>query len=77
MCWCLQYVDRQFRLDIHFIFQVFGVSQKRQVCAAAVLQISKDTFRFYENAIQNLKLEDLAAAGIEEQAGKAYSHPIV
>ena len=75
--WCLRYADRRFRHDLYFIFQVFGVLQKRQVCSAAVLQISKDTFRYHENAIQNLKPEDLAAAGVEEQAGKPYSHPVI
>ena len=75
--WCLRYADRRFRLDLHFIFQVFGVRQKRQICASAALQISKDTFRHYENAIQNLKPEDLAAAGVEEQAGKEFSHPVI
>jgi hypothetical protein len=56
---------------------VFGVLQKRQVCAAAVLQISKDTFRRNKSAIQNLKPADLAAAGMEEQAGWPYSHLVI
>jgi hypothetical protein len=30
--WALQYADRRFRKDLHFMFQVFGVIQKRQVC---------------------------------------------
>lgn len=75
--WCLRYGDRRFRHDLHFIFQIFGVLQKREVCSAAGLQISKDTFRYYETAIQNLKPDDLLAAGVEEQAGKAYSHPVI
>lgn len=75
--WCLRYADRRFRHDLHFIFQAFGVLQKRQVCAAAVLQMSKESFRHHENAIKNLKPEDLAAAGVEEQAGRPYSHPVI
>jgi hypothetical protein len=75
--WCLRYCDRRFCHDLHFIFQVFGVLQKRQICGAAVLQISKDTFHCHENAIQNLKPEDLAGAGVEEQAGRPYSHPVI
>lgn len=75
--WCLRYEDRRFRHDLHFIFQAFGVSQKRQVCAAAVLQITKHSFRHHENAIKNLKPEDLAAAGVDEQAGRPYTHPVI
>ncbi|KAH9033810.1 hypothetical protein EDB85DRAFT_1816708, partial [Lactarius pseudohatsudake] len=40
----LRYADKRFRKDLHFIFQVFGVIQKRQVCAAATLQMSKTIF---------------------------------
>ena len=43
-CWSLRYDDKRFREDLHFIFQVFGVIQKRQLCGAAVLQISKHSF---------------------------------
>jgi hypothetical protein len=75
--WCLHYTDRHFQHDLHFIFQVFGVLQKRQMCAAACLQTTKRTFQCYEVAIWNLRPEDLAAAGVEEQAGKPYSHPII
>ncbi|RDB17999.1 ATP-dependent DNA helicase RRM3 [Hypsizygus marmoreus] len=28
--WALQYADRRFRKDLHFVFQVFGVIQKRR-----------------------------------------------
>jgi hypothetical protein len=37
----LQLPDRKFRLDPSFIFQAFGVLQKRQVCSSACLQVSK------------------------------------
>ena len=75
--WCLRYHDKRFRLDLHFIFQVFGVLQKREMCSSASLQISKRAFQRHEAAIRNLKPEDLAAAGVEEQAGKSYSHPVI
>lgn len=75
--WCLRYEDRCFRHDLHFIFQAFGVLQKREMCGAASLQISKRTFLWYESAIRNLKPEDLVAAGVEEQAKKPYSHPVI
>ena len=39
--WALRYGDKCFRKDYHFMFQVFRVLQKRQVCAAATLQISR------------------------------------
>lgn len=75
--WSLRYYDRRFRLDLHFVFQAFGVLQKREICSAASLQISKRTFLRFQNDIRNLRPEDLAAAGVEEQAGKQYSHPVI
>jgi hypothetical protein len=38
--WALEYDDRRFSRHMSFIFQVFGVIQKRQVCRAAELQVS-------------------------------------
>ncbi|KAH6906301.1 hypothetical protein BKA70DRAFT_1372848 [Coprinopsis sp. MPI-PUGE-AT-0042] len=38
--WTMQYADKRFRMDSQFMFQIFGVIQKRQVCRAATLQIS-------------------------------------
>jgi hypothetical protein len=38
--WALEYEDRRFSRHMSFIFQVFGVIQKRQVCHAAELQVS-------------------------------------
>jgi uncharacterized protein YnzC (UPF0291/DUF896 family) len=38
--WALEYEDRQFLRHMSFIFQVFGVIQKRQVCRAAEVQVS-------------------------------------
>jgi hypothetical protein len=37
--WALQYEDRRFSRHMSFIFQVFGVIQKRQVCRSAELQV--------------------------------------
>ncbi|KAH9003222.1 hypothetical protein EDB86DRAFT_2799462, partial [Lactarius hatsudake] len=67
-CWALCYTDKHFRKDLHFIFQVFGVLQKRQVCTAATLQISKNTFSQYERQIGTLKPSDFEAASAEEKA---------
>ena len=33
--WAIHYADRHFTKDLHFVFQVFGVLQKQQLCAAA------------------------------------------
>ncbi len=30
--WVLMYADRRFRKDLHFVFQVFGVVQKQNIC---------------------------------------------
>jgi hypothetical protein len=46
--WAVRYDDKQFCQDLHFIFQVFGVIQKQQLCAAVVLQISKQSFLQHE-----------------------------
>ncbi|KAK0196730.1 hypothetical protein F5146DRAFT_1129536 [Armillaria mellea] len=35
--WAMLYGDRRFRKDLHFLFQVFGVIQKRNICRSAVL----------------------------------------
>jgi hypothetical protein len=37
----LEYEDRRFSWHMSFIFQVFGVIQKRQVCRATELQVSE------------------------------------
>ena len=42
--WALRYSDKCFQEDHFFMFQVFGVLQKRQICVAAMLQISQRSF---------------------------------
>ena len=75
--WAIRYDDKRFRHDLHFIFQVFGVIQKRQLCAAAVLQISKRTFLQHEQEICNLSQKDFVQAGAEERANKPLSNEIL
>ncbi|KAH9025253.1 hypothetical protein EDB84DRAFT_1613857 [Lactarius hengduanensis] len=75
--WSIRYEDKRFRKDHHFIFLLFGVLQKRQLCAAAVLQISKRSFLLNERAIRNLKPSDFCAAAAEEQARKPFSNPVI
>ena len=73
--WALRYADRRFCKDFHFIFLVFGVLQKRQLCAAAVLQISKPIFTRYEHELRHLHPSDFEIAATEEQARKPFSNP--
>jgi hypothetical protein len=75
--WSIRYSDRRFRLDHLFIFQIFGVLQKRQLCAAAALQISKRSFLREEHAIQSLKPSDFELAAAEERARKPFSNPVI
>ena len=72
--WAVRYSDKRFRHDHLFIFQVFGVLQKRQLCAAATLQISKRLFLQHEQAIRSLTQSDFDIAAAEEKAHKPYSN---
>ena len=51
--------------------------QKRQLCAAAVLQISKRSFLRYETEIRHLKPSDFESAAAEERASKPLSNPVI
>lgn len=73
--WALQYQDKRFRKDLHFIFQVFGVIQKRQVCRSAELQINKAVYKRHEAAIRRLKPADLLKAAVEEKRKCMISNP--
>lgn len=75
--WALRYEDKRFRKDLHFIFQIFGVLQKRQLCAAAALQISKRTFLRHEAEIRSLKSSDFDSAALEERSHTMFSNPIM
>jgi hypothetical protein len=75
--WSIRYSDKRFREDHLFIFQIFGVLQKRQLCAAAALQISKHCFLREENAIRSLKPSDFELAAAEERARKPFSNPVI
>ncbi|KAF8262738.1 hypothetical protein EI94DRAFT_1600926, partial [Lactarius quietus] len=71
--WSLRYEDKRFRKYHHFIFQVFGVLQKRQLCRAAALQISRPTFLHHECQIRSLTALDFERASAEEKAWKPLS----
>ncbi|KAF8124057.1 hypothetical protein EV363DRAFT_1119959, partial [Boletus edulis] len=71
--WALRYADRRFRLDIRFVFQVFGVLQKRQVCRSTCLQIKKPDYHRYEEQIRKIDARTLVQSGQEEKEGKPIS----
>ena len=73
--WALQYEDKRFRKDLHFVFQVFGVLQKRQVCRSASLQIQRSLFVKNQAAIQAVTPADLLKASAEEGRKAPYSNP--
>jgi hypothetical protein len=74
---CLQYGDRRFRLDTSFMFQAFGVLQKRQVCSSACLQVSKKSFLQHQQAFRSLTVQDLNVASGEESRKAPFSNPVV
>lgn len=75
--WAIRYEDKRFCLDFHFIFQVFGVLQKRSLCAAATLQISKSTFQRYEAQISHLTSSDFETAAEEERSHRPFSNVVM
>ena len=75
--WALRYSDKRFRLDHFFIFQAFGVLQKREICAAAALQMSKSSFLRHERTIRGLTSSDFEKAGAEEMAHKPLSNSTI
>lgn len=75
--WSLRYEDKRFRKDLHFMFQTFGVIQKRQLCASACLQVSKRAFLRHADAIKSLSASDFATAAEEEKAHKPFSNSVM
>ncbi|KAG2107121.1 hypothetical protein BD769DRAFT_1393042 [Suillus cothurnatus] len=64
--WSLRFADRRFWKDHNFIFQLFGVLQKRQVCASSCLQVSKKTFHDNAALFCAVHPSDLEKASHEE-----------
>jgi|SRR5882762_1364654 hypothetical protein len=73
----LQYWDKRFRKDFHYIFQVFGVLQKRLVCTSAALQIKRKDFWKHEMALKSLTPTDLVKAAGEENRRVPFTNPVV
>ena len=75
--WSLRYEDKRFRKDLHFMFQIFGVQQKRQLCASACLQVSKQAFLQNAENIKLLTVSDFDTAAQEEKDHKPFSNPVM
>ncbi|KAF7293131.1 ATP-dependent DNA helicase [Mycena chlorophos] len=75
--WCLQYDDSRFRKDLHFVFQVFGVKQKREAAGSSCLQIRRSTFIANEAAFHRLTPEDFVKASREEANHLPISNPVI
>jgi hypothetical protein len=75
--WAMQYADKRFRKDFHFMFQVFGVIQKRQVCRSAILQVQKKAFQDNEMSFARLTADDLSLAGRQEAKKETISNPVI
>ncbi|KAJ3521770.1 hypothetical protein NMY22_g12176 [Coprinellus aureogranulatus] len=74
--WALQYSDRRFRRDLQFVFQVFGVMQKREVCRSATLQIAAVP-EIIQNKLRTLTVKDFVKAVEEESRKVPFSNPAI
>ncbi len=75
--WALQYGDHRFRKDLHFIFQVFGVIQKRNICRSAVLQMSSTSFQQQQGLLSSMKPKDLLKANLQEKCKIPFTNAAV
>jgi Helitron helicase-like domain at N-terminus len=75
--WAMQYEDGRFAKHLQYMFQVFGVIQKRQVASSASLQISQRDFIQNEQAIRSLTPADLLIAAGEEHRKIPFTNPAV
>ncbi|KAF7318776.1 ATP-dependent DNA helicase [Mycena chlorophos] len=75
--WCLQYDDSRFRKDLYFVFQVFGVIQKRMAARSASLQIKRTTYIANEAAFLRLSVADFVLASKEEATKQPISNPVI
>ncbi|KAF7289083.1 ATP-dependent DNA helicase [Mycena chlorophos] len=75
--WCLLYEDLRFRKDLYFIFQAFGVKQKRASGRSASLQIKRSTYIANQAAFMRLKVQDFVRASKEEAEKRMISNPVI
>ncbi|PBK71939.1 hypothetical protein ARMSODRAFT_973480 [Armillaria solidipes] len=75
--WALQYGDHRFRKDLHFVFQVFGVIQKRNICRSAVLQMLNQSFQRHQGLLSAVKPKDLIKASLQEKRKVPFTNPAI
>ncbi|KAK2464457.1 hypothetical protein APHAL10511_003605 [Amanita phalloides] len=75
--WVLHYGDKCFCLNHQFIFQVFGVMQKRAICHSARLYIQRQFFLQNEMSILCLKASDFIQSSWEESQREKISNPVI
>ncbi|KAF7297472.1 ATP-dependent DNA helicase [Mycena indigotica] len=73
--WALQHASGRFRHHTQFIFQVFGVLWKRQVCRSAALHIDHNQFIANYEDFMRLKPKDFLDASEEENLNVTLSNP--
>nr|GAT45226.1 predicted protein [Mycena chlorophos] len=75
--WALQYDDGRFRKDFYFMFQAFGVLQKRLLARSSSLQVRRSTYIQNQLAFQRLTVGDFHLASQEEEARRPISNPVI
>lgn len=75
--WALLYDDKRFRVDLQFVFQVFGVQMKWQVFTHTCVQIKRSSYKKHAAAIAQLTAVDFAKASEEEANHVHFSNPTV
>ncbi|SJL05242.1 uncharacterized protein ARMOST_08608 [Armillaria ostoyae] len=75
--WVLMYTDRHFHQDLHFVFQVFSVMQKRNICRSSVLQMLSTSYHQHQPLISTLKPKDLLLASKQEKCKTPFTNPAV
>ncbi|KAF7301990.1 ATP-dependent DNA helicase [Mycena indigotica] len=75
--WALQHESGRFRRHTSFIFQVFGVLWKRQVCRSTSLLIDHDAFVANQEDFMKLRPKDLLEASEEENHKVTISNPTI
>ncbi|SJL04870.1 uncharacterized protein ARMOST_08241 [Armillaria ostoyae] len=75
--WVLMYADRHFHQDLHFVFQVFDVMQKWNICQSSVLQMLLTSYHRHQPLISTLKPKDLLLASKQEKHKTPFTNPAV
>ncbi|KAF7294856.1 ATP-dependent DNA helicase [Mycena indigotica] len=75
--WALQHASGRFRRHTSFIFQVFGVLWKRQVCRSASLHIDHNAFIASHEDFMKIRPKDLLEASEEENHKVEISNPTI